>query len=517
MKAPRVHDAPRPFFQSTEGAQTAERRLLLISYHFPPGQAAGALRWQKLVPHVAARRWGLDVITLHPSCVDDPDMSRLARLSATRVYGIPDPMLPIERAEHAIWKMYRRIRSASFAAASASHRGRAASRAVVKRADSLARAEIGWNITALPLSLRRAYFAGLEYRRSGRWSRRAAALALRLSQSSAYQAVITCGPPHMAHEAGRRVALATGLPFVVDLRDPWSLVERLPEAIASPVWLALARRYEQRAMARATLVIANTEPLRLALQAAYPAAADRTITVMNGYDDDVGAPRSRHGSRFTIAYAGSIYLDRDPRIFLTAAGRLVHQLRLQPRDFGIELMGTVSSHDGVPMDAIVRNAGLEGFVRTYRQGTRREALEFLANATMLLSLPQDSDLAIPSKLFEYMSFDAWILALADRGSATDRLLRDSDADVVKPHDADGILAVLSRRYREYAEGRRPTRLAVSPQLSRQHQAGVLLDALEQCLQAPRVVAPPRARPRPLHFRPEGLVAAVNDKERRSSR
>ena len=37
-----------PFFQAPVSNALPLRRLLLISFHFPPGGAAGALRWQKL-------------------------------------------------------------------------------------------------------------------------------------------------------------------------------------------------------------------------------------------------------------------------------------------------------------------------------------------------------------------------------------------------------------------------------------------------------------------------------------
>ena len=98
-----------------------------------------------------------------------------------------------------------------------------------------------------------------------------------------------------------------------------------------------------------------------------------------------------------------------------------------------------------------------------------------------MSLPQDSDKAIPSKIFEHMLFDAWILALADRVSATEVLLRGSVADVVVLRDVDGITAVLATLYREYAAGCRPTRLAACGRFGRQHQARILFDAFERCL------------------------------------
>src|SRR5207249_4914766 len=147
----------------------------------------------------------------------------------------------------------------------------------------------------------------------------------------------------------------------------------------------------------------------------------------NGYDEDP-VPRSRHGRRFTIEYAGTIYLDRNPRMLFKAAARVVRELALSPSDFRIELMGDVKSFEGVPIEVIAGEEHLNGFVGARPPGLRRDVVEFLADAAMLLSLPQDSDMAIPSKIFEYMQYDAWILALAERDSATERLLRGSNAD-----------------------------------------------------------------------------------------
>jgi glycosyltransferase involved in cell wall biosynthesis len=464
--------------------------LLLISYHFTPAQTAGALRWEKFCCYASERGWAMDIVTLAPSNLSVLDTSRLMTLPpATRVYGIEDPLLPVERLERSVWRGYRRIRSAGWMAdrrkgplnpAPAAVNGSATS---TRRAHSLAQEEMRWTLRNLPSGLRRAYYAWVDYARQRRWARAAADLCLQLRGSRSYAGVISCGPPHMAHEAGRRVAAATGLPFVMDLRDPWSLVQRLPEAIASPAWLALAARYERQAIASAALVVTNTEQARAALQAKYSEARSHIVAVTNGYDEDV-LPESRHGRRFTIAYAGAMYLDRDPRILFRAAAQVVRELALYPSDFGIELMGDVETFDGTPTEVIAAEEGLDGFVGLRPLGTRREASEFLAQGSLLVSLPQDSDLAIPSKIFEYMQYDAWVLALADRGSATESLLRDSDADVVAPRDVDGLAAAIRKRYQQYASGERPKKLTMDRRFSRREQARRLFDAIDACMTRP---------------------------------
>jgi hypothetical protein len=102
-----------PFFERPASSARASGRLLLISFHFPPGGAAGALRWQKLSQLAGERGWGLDVISLHPSGLEKIENTRLGDLPpGTRVYGVPMPELLLERIERQIWRWYRSFRPA---------------------------------------------------------------------------------------------------------------------------------------------------------------------------------------------------------------------------------------------------------------------------------------------------------------------------------------------------------------------------------------------------------------------
>ncbi|MGI9078332.1 MAG: hypothetical protein ACR2G6_13550 [Gemmatimonadaceae bacterium] len=422
----------------------------------------------------------MDVVTAHPTSLVATDPSRLDELpSGTRVYGIPVEVSFAERLDAWLTSLVQSVRGrlggASSSRGAAGNTVRSTVSAPV-RINSLPASDIGWDFSK-PRTLIRAYHAYVIKSKWHGWANAAEFVAKAIVEASVHRAVISCGPPHEAHEAARRVSLATGLPLMLDMRDPWSLVERLPEPVASPVWLRWSARDEQRAMARASIAICNTDPSRRALAAAYPNTSARIITVMNGYDEEP-IPSARRGRRFTIAYAGNIYIDRDPRLLFRAAARVIADLGLTPEDFGLDFVGNVEMYDGVPVSQIACEEGMAAFVTVSPSLPRPAMLEFLAGASMLVSLPQDSDLAVPSKLFEYMQFDAWLLALADVDSATELLLRDSGADVRAPHDVQGMTAVLHARYQQYARGVRPGRLARDGRFSRRGQAKILLDALE---------------------------------------
>ncbi|HET9708444.1 MAG TPA: glycosyltransferase [Gemmatimonadales bacterium] len=452
------------------------RRLLLVSYHFPPGTAVGGLRWQKLARYAVERGWGLDVITLDPADLVEHDPERLADLPhGVRVFGIPAARLRLETAGDRVWSVVRGWRRATTPRRTGTNSANADGRAV--RQESRSRADATRAAPRLR-DVARAWFAWLDYARGLQWASAAALRALEVFEPGRHQAVVTCGPPHMVHEAGCRIARATGLPLIVDLRDPWRLVQRLPESIASPLWYLLAAYYERRAIARAALVVTNTEPLERALVALYPDAARRIITVPNGCDEDHVAGLPPVTCRFLVAYAGTIYLDRDPRPLFRAAALVIRAQRLEPAEFGIELMGDVQQFDGAFVMGIAREEGVEQYVHLRPAGTRREALQFLSQAQLLVVLPQDSDLAVPAKIFDYMRCDAWVLALARRDSAVELLLRGSRADVLDPENVPGIARLFADRVAQFRRGDRPVRLSEDPRFCRRTMADRLFGAIE---------------------------------------
>ena len=443
------------------------RRILLVSYAFPPNVVVGGLRWQKLIGYAVQRGWGVDVICLDPSCSELRDPTSLHDLPPNvRVYGVREKPLLIERLAKQLLTILAKLWKRQPRA---------------QRVDSMNRAEtLQKNMIKGSRSFTRMWHAYFNFARFGLWAEEAARLGKSIVGAQ-HTLVITSGPPHMAHQAGWRLARQTHKHFVMDMRDPWSLVQRVPEHFATPLYFKLAAKFERRAVEEASLIVTNTEAAAHSLQALYPFLQNRIVTVMNGSDEEP-LPVANQGPTFVIAYAGAIYLDRDPRPLFQAAARVIQELKLSPDQLSIRFMGSIYGNCS-PMD-IARQECIGPFVSYEATRPRHEALQFLARASMLLSLPQDSDMAVPSKLFEYIRFPAWILALTQAESATELLLRGSAADVVDPCDVDGIAEVIRRCYLEHSLGIKPAAVGSDSRFSRRRQAKILFDALDSRFGAP---------------------------------
>ena len=104
---------------------------------------------------------------------------------------------------------------------------------------------------------------------------------------------------------------------------------------------------------------------------------------------------------------------------------------------------------------------------------------------MLLNLPQDADMCIPAKIFEYVRFNAWLLVLATQHSATAEILRGTTADVVEPNDVEGMARAIETRYGQHKRGERPPAVGRDGRFDRDIQAKILLERLNSIAATPR--------------------------------
>jgi hypothetical protein len=461
------------------------RRLLLVSYHFPPDQSVGALRWRKLARLLEERGWVLDVITnAHAAGSVLPPEDAADLPSGTRVWQVRSPEAQFHYPEQLAARLKSRLK-----------RRRSTARGQPPRDPGTprTRSDASWDLASWRGYLR-LYFTAREALKTWFWARRIMKTARRVVQPGSHAAIISSGPPHAWHTAGRYIATRTGIPFVMDLRDPWSTRNVLSSYFATPAWLKWSRAQEARAIAAAGLVLTNTDNLREEMANAFPEAEDRLLTVMNGYDEDP-LPPTAYPARFTISYLGAIYSGRDPRPLFGGVAAAARDLGLTPQDLEIQLVGNVETYRRIPVRDLVAAEGVDDFVHLRPRVSRAEAMQIMARSHILVSLPWEDRVSVPAKLFEYMRFHAWILAFGYPDSAVERLFRGKDADLLLPDDVAGVRDAVKRRYLQFQQGERPRPLSDDTRYSRRFQAERLATALTRLVMAPAPAGSSRSRHR----------------------
>ena len=453
-----------PFFE-TDPNPNASRRLLLVFFYFAPSAEVGALRWLSFARFGAERGWATDVVTLHPKFMGTVDPARLSQLPrGIRLFGISGDSPAWYRTMLAAWRTLGRG-------------GERAQPAPQGLAGHLDRSDVTEPLRTTGTGWQRTFRSRVHFALSDVLARRAAALGTALVRENRYDLVVSSGPPHAAHESARRVAERAGVPFVMDMRDPWSDESAVPEEFASTVWRRETGRRERECVSSARLVVVTSQAHEELQIAKYPQLRQRITTVMNGADADPLPARSP-GKQFVIAFTGMIYLGRNPRPLFRAAARVARATGASPNEFVVEFMGD-DSCDGIPLTTIATEEGLGAHFRSHGFRPRREALELLSRASLLVSLPLRTEMTLPAKLFEYTRFEAWLLALADQESATAKLLAGTNADVVGAGDVDAMEKVIASHYSEFRAGVRPVALNRDGRFDRTTQSARLFDALEK--------------------------------------
>jgi hypothetical protein len=452
------------------------RRALLITYHFPPDKAAGAQRWDVFTRAAVARGWEVDVIT-----AAEPGE---ALPQGVRAFHVPYPRHWLNRASDFVLALRDRLTAKRSAAIGEHGAAEEAARAVAENRAAAGidrpvfrREDISWPTTVT--DLRRNLRAVLFYTDILPWMHAASAAAQRLLAQHRYDVVLSSGPPHVSAEAARKAAATAGLPLILDFRDPWSLIDVIDQQCASPTYFKLAGRLERRTVRAARLVVMNTMRAAQTMREAHPYAD--VIAVPNGFAGP--QPQPRHpADRFIVMFTGTIYLDRDPRPLLSALARLTPELGLSAENFAFRLVGIDLTYGGYTPEQLAEKAGIPpGMVTSHPPMPRAALFEEMTAAALLVNLPQGEKQCVPSKVYEYVHFPAWVLGLELPDSATHDVLTSVGADIAEPHDVETIAALLRARILAYRAGERPAPLAAPDQYSSPIEGQRFFAAVEQRL------------------------------------
>lgn len=406
------------------------RRLLVISYHFPPDGSIGGLRWAGITKYLARFGWKVAVVTA------------ASPVSGSAPAGVNVESCSRLRTLNDFYRWVRRVDEQS--------------RAVLPSSPSVA------PTTRWPGLLRRlrselAAFLVLPDESRG-WLFRAALHTRSLLRQFEPQVLVSSGPPHSAHLAARMATIGSSVRWLIDLRDPWggphTKFFEHHAVYRTRIAHILTPRLERLAFRAAHGVIANTAALAEALAARYP---DLVVTHLpNGVDPEclpTPAPEAYPG--LGIAHAGTLYGSRDLGPVLRAF-RLFLEGHQEAERAGskLRIAGHVDPQRAFVLADEVASLGLEQSVEMLGLLPRTEALNMVARSRLAVVLAQEQDLMIPAKLYESVAMGVSVLVVARANSATAVEGQRLGAIVRDPSDVAGIAGVLERLWQEPPQRRR---------------------------------------------------------------
>jgi hypothetical protein len=306
---------------------------------------------------------------------------------------------------------------------------------------------LGSGDTSFAARLYRGFFAIIQAPDAQKkWSLLASWAAWRAVRGRDLRLVIVSGPPFSSAIGARWIARRRKVPWILDFRDP--LAVGWDNEVTRPAWITGAlNRLERSLLADAAAVTAASPGIVRVLQAAYPEQAHKVELVMNGFDGEVQAARPATGHRLDIAFAGSLYLSRDPFGFLDALDALLAEPGVDAQRVSASFIGDCESYRDRRLADWLRGRRCEARVHLIAPVSVAALAPLLERATVHLNLAQHQPNQIPAKTFEHLASGREILVLCEADSDTARLL-DGIAGTtrVDPADAAALRAALRDLY-----------------------------------------------------------------------
>lgn len=258
------------------------------------------------------------------------------------------------------------------------------------------------------------------------WNKHAIKKASELLDAKKYQVILTSSPPHSTQLIGLKLKKKYNLPWIADLRDPWTNIHYYDQLYHTPIAKRLDQKYELQVLQQADAIIVTSEDTkRLFLNKPVSIDPDKIHVIPNGYDaEDFQVQSQPPQDTFLITYTGTISETYNIDVFLKV---LAHLASVNSEiTYKLRFVGKVS--DGVKER--IEKAGVLGMTEFIPYVPHQEAVKYMMESTMLLLAIADVPSVyanVPGKLFEYLASNKPIVALGPVHSDTDRIIDECGA------------------------------------------------------------------------------------------
>ena len=269
-------------------------------------------------------------------------------------------------------------------------------------------------------------------------------------------AIISTGPPHSMHLIAMKLKEELGIPWIADFRDPWTEIDYYDDLHLTRWADRKHHRLEREVLEKADKVVtvAPDGAKRLGR------LGNRNVrTIYNGFDrdDDAQTPVSISDT-FTLTYLGVLSKIQNPEQFWQVLGELVKEDEEFSKKLKIKLIGQIDN-------SVVRSIeeqGLSGYVALSPYVPHDQVSEVHRSSTLLLlflmpdSEPRAKGL-LTGKLFEYMASGRPILCIGpEDGDAAHILKETHTGQTVNFEDKKKMKEVIKDLYQKYLKNGLPS-------------------------------------------------------------
>lgn len=402
------------------------KKVLIISYYFPPSGGPGVQRVLKFVKYLPEFGWQPIVLTVNDGDFPARDESLLKEVPQNVDVHRTDIFEPYD--------YYRRLT------------GRKKGQAI--DVDNIEKGSKKKLSDKLAEFIRATFF--IPDARIG-WKKFAVAEGKKIIDEQKPDLIFSSSPPYtcalIAMELKKYAKKNYGLdiPWVSDFRDAWTDYLTTPTRWFLPK--KIDKKYERTTLDKADVLTIVASGMKDDFERKYPEISKKTnyVLLRNGFDSEDYAHIKTTGSRnekFTVVYTGSMYGKRNPYYFLDTVTELVKNGMVDINRIRFIFVGRLGSD----IHSYINSSVLKPAIETISYVPHSESINYLMKAdAMLLIIDEDkySKMILSGKVFEYLGASLLtnkpIFAIAGEGEAKD-LIEEVNGGIVVPHHHPEILS-----------------------------------------------------------------------------
>lgn len=373
----------------------SKKKVLIITYYWPPAGGPGVQRWLKFVKYLPEFR--IEPIVY---CPENPN------------YPIMDESLVNEIPENIT--ILKQSISEPYGLANLFSKGRAKkiSTGVIpkEKKQSL--------IEKAMLYVRGNYFIP-DARKN--WVKPSVAFLSEYISYHQIETIITTGPPHSLHLIGLQLKARLGVKWLADFRDPWTTIGYHKALKLTDASKAKHKDLERKVLNTADKIIVTSNHTKNE----FEAKTKQPISVItNGYDSH-NVKVEEKDIMFTLSHIGSLLSDRNPMVLWEVLSELINENDEFSKAFKLQLIGVVS--DDVVES--IRQNGLKNHLDVLGYVNHEDAIKFQMKSQLLLLIEIDSEdtkAIIPGKVFEYLISETPILAIGPKDADVEHIIKSTN-------------------------------------------------------------------------------------------
>ncbi len=346
------------------------KKVLIITYYWPPAGGPGVQRWLKFVKYLPD--FGVEPIVYCPENPSYPLLDdNLVKEVSEKVTIIKQPIFePYQLASLFSKKKTKTI----------------ASGLINTKKQSL--------VEKILLYVRGNYFIP-DARKF--WVKPSVNYLSKYLQENAIETIITTGPPHSLNLIGLQLKKQLNINWIADFRDPWTTIGYHDKMKLSKASQQKHKLFEKEVLQTADTILVTSPSTKTE----FEAITHKPINVITNGFDDVKMKSLSLDTKFTLSHIGSLLTGRDPKVLWDSIAELLQENTDFKASFELKLIGAVSND----VLASITASGLESHVNLLGYVSHEEAQVYQRESQVLLLIEIDSPATkciIPGKLFEYM-------------------------------------------------------------------------------------------------------------------